>query len=67
MRWNQFPITHLVAHLHFSCRTRPDKNAKELPSQRTKTIHNRQAEGSPFYATIKSKGLKISYSSSHSC
>jgi len=25
----------LVAHLHFSNRTKPNKNAKELPSQRT--------------------------------
>lgn len=27
--------TLLVAHLHFSNRTKPNKNAKELPSQRT--------------------------------
>ena len=29
--------------------------------------NNMNCEGSPFYATVKSKGLKISYSSSHSC
>jgi hypothetical protein len=31
---------HLVAHLHFLPTQKPKKNAKELPSQRTKDTAN---------------------------
>lgn len=33
--------TLLVAHFHFSNRTKPNKNEKELPSQRTTTRHEK--------------------------
>jgi len=36
--------TLLVAHLHFANRTKPNKNAKELPSQRTAETENRTTE-----------------------
>ena len=35
---------YLVAHLHFSNRTKPNKNAKELPSQRTTIRQTNETE-----------------------
>jgi len=36
--------TLLVAHLRFANRTKPNKNAKELPSQRTTTRRTNEIE-----------------------
>jgi len=57
----------LVAHLHFSNRTKPNKNAKELPSQRAiKRIKLDGKKGDRITSVLQKSGLSAKFNVSNS-